>query len=139
MKRGNSIARVPEILWIQIYKYLDIKTFINLEAVCKILKEYSTRYIDIYKYECLRFTSASEIFRVDPSNSDCPQIMPIEVFAQYDWKELIKRKGLLNQSWNFLFPDSKRLKETYDSILNILKGNMNNDCRSAFTKPCSNP
>ena len=64
MKKNSSIIRVPEILWYQVFKYLGIKDFVVIRAVCKDLKKHSDNHTEIYERECLRiFTSDLELFR----------------------------------------------------------------------------
>lgn len=64
MKRENSISKMPEILWYQIFKYLEIRDFITMRVVCKELKKNSDMYTGIYEQECLRiFTSDLQLFR----------------------------------------------------------------------------
>lgn len=64
MENDSAITRMPQILWYQVFKYLDIKIFVVLRAVCRKLKLNSDSYTEIYQRECLRiFTSDLELFK----------------------------------------------------------------------------
>jgi len=59
----NSFLSLPEILWIQIFKYLFITDFHTLLAVCRKLQQYAANYPQIYERECIRlFSSALTLF-----------------------------------------------------------------------------
>ncbi len=59
-----NISKMPEILWIQIFKYCDIRDFISTRASCKKMQTYADAYPDIYERECLRlFTSPLSLFQ----------------------------------------------------------------------------
>ena len=56
--------KLPEILWIQIFKYLFIEDFNAIRLSCRRLKLYTDHYPDIYERECLRlFSSELNLFR----------------------------------------------------------------------------
>lgn len=60
----NKIAKIPEILWIQVFKYCDIRDFLKLRLISKVHKEFADKYADIYERECLRlYTSDLQLFR----------------------------------------------------------------------------
>ena len=57
------LKQLPEILWFQIFKHLEIHEFVKLRLVSKKVQKYVNGYIAIYERECLRiFTSDLELF-----------------------------------------------------------------------------
>ena len=63
MLSTSSLAKVPEILWFQVFKYCEISDFVQLQKVCRRLTEHATHYTEIYERECLRiFTSGLELY-----------------------------------------------------------------------------
>jgi len=64
MRKDIPISKLPEVLWHQIFKYLDIKSFISIKSLCKTTKAYVDTHKEIYERECIRlFTSGLELFR----------------------------------------------------------------------------
>ena len=61
---SSPCSKLPTILWFQIFKCCDIKTFLSLRLVARKLKENTDNYTDIYETECLRlFTSDLAMYR----------------------------------------------------------------------------
>ena len=62
--RRDVLSKLPEVLWILIFKFCNIKDFSNLRQVSKKLKLHADNYPDIYERECLRlFTTDLVLFR----------------------------------------------------------------------------
>ena len=64
MQGGHAnFRKIPEIIWYQIFKSLEIKEFIGLRLVSHRFKEFVNHFLSIYERECLRiFTSDLEDF-----------------------------------------------------------------------------
>jgi len=61
---NSKFWKIPEILWMQVFKYLTLKDFTRLRLVCKKLKEHADNFPDIYESECLRiFSSDLNLFQ----------------------------------------------------------------------------
>ena len=55
--------KVPEIVWHQVFKFLDVKAFVQLQSVCRTLNAYARPFSDVYESECLRlYTSDLSLF-----------------------------------------------------------------------------
>jgi hypothetical protein len=63
MLSSPAIAQVPEILWFQVFKYVDIRDFVQLKAVSQKMAALTEHYAEIYERECLRiFASPLELY-----------------------------------------------------------------------------
>lgn len=63
MLKTTSAITIPEVIWSQVFKYLEIKTFLQLQAVCKKMKEYTSNHTEIFERETIRiYTSDLQLF-----------------------------------------------------------------------------
>jgi hypothetical protein len=57
--------RMPEIIWQQVFKCLDIKTFIQLMCTCHTLHKYTKAYHDIHEREAIRLYTSDLLLFAD--------------------------------------------------------------------------
>jgi len=118
-------TKLPEILWIQVFKYITIKDFVNLKAVCKRLKEYTDRYPEIYQRECIRLYSSDSFFfyySIEPDTSFT------EISSNpFKWQRLLQKLTLIRSDWACLCVPNELncgFNKLGDYIFSVLKGNL---------------
>lgn len=132
LSKREDYTKLPEILWIQTFKYLTVKDFAKLKTVCRQLKMYTDRYPDIYKHECIRlYTSDLPLFMYPYPpiirNNVTEMESPLGRLLNdgHKWQRLLQRAAQIKSSWTcltFSKEPSLNIKKLGDYVFSVLKG-----------------